>query len=67
MPTMFRGRSARTGIPSEPGMYWWDEWDCKVEVKKRGNSLYVTPPAKTAVEVRITNNIAGNFFSLKLA
>lgn len=46
-------------IPSKPGNYYWSEWKCVVEVKQRGQQLYVTPP--NGVEVKITAKIAGRF------
>jgi hypothetical protein len=51
-------------LPVSPGEYYWDHWRAKVSVVKRGSSLYVTPPCKGAVEVKITPNIAGNFVAV---
>lgn len=48
-------------VPTEPGEYYWDHWKANVRLVQRGRALYVTPPAKNAVEVRVTPNIAGTF------
>lgn len=66
-PKMIRDRGAdRTDIPTEPGRYYWSEWKAFVDVVRKGRSLFVTPPASTAVEVKITNNIAGSFSLMTL-
>lgn len=52
-------------LPTLPGMYFWDAWGSDVEVIKRGRHLYVTPPCKGAVEIRVTEMIAGNFVRAK--
>lgn len=59
-PTPYRKRTSRQ-LPTKPGIYWWSTWKALVEVVKRGSALYVTPPARTAVEVRISPRIAGEF------
>lgn len=62
---MIRSRKYRSNLlPTTAGRYFWTEWDTVVTVTKRGGSCYVTPPAKTAVEVKITNNIAGEFLAV---
>ena len=51
-------------MPKVPGDYFWDTWDAVVEVAKRGNSLYVTPPARTSVEIRVSLATAGKFYPI---
>lgn len=51
----------RSQLPTVPGRYIWDHWKSLVTVVKRGNSLYVTPPCKGAMEVKISTRIVGTF------
>ena len=48
-------------LPHGPGEYFWDHWKSLVTVVKRGNSLYVTPPCKGAVEIKISQRTVGKF------
>lgn len=59
MVTIKRRTGKRNDIPDHPGLYYWSEWKCLVNVVMRGKGLYVTPPK--GIEVRITPNIAGRF------
>lgn len=54
-------------LPDKPGTYFWDTWGTYVEVYKKpgGRHLYVKPPVPNAVEVRISDRIAGNFIAKK--
>ena len=47
--------------PAVPGRYYWGEYNCEVDVIKRGKYLYVTPPGPAAVEVRVSPRIAGTW------
>lgn len=60
MPTYSR-------IPLEPGLYHWDEWNQIVKVYKKNpksKDLFVFPPGKGSVELKITPRIAGRFTPL---
>ncbi len=48
--------------PDAPGTWYWEAWDCNVEVYKKRVHLYVTPPG--GVEVRITGRIAGGWVAV---
>ncbi len=51
-------------IPTEPGDYFWTEWQAMVRVYGKGGTgkrLYVKPPCPGAIEIRITPRIAGKF------
>jgi len=54
-------RSVNPTMPTEPGRYYWSEWDAVVTVyrKHRGRQLHVTPPG--GIEIMVTPNIAGKF------
>ena len=56
-------RRLASPLPTKPGRYFWSEYGQVVElVKKRGSkSLFVTPPIKGAVQIRVTDRIAGTF------
>lgn len=51
----------RNDIPDHPGLYYWSEYRALVTVTMRRGGLYVTPPIKGGVEIKITPNIAGRF------
>lgn len=53
----------RSTLPTRPGAYYWDTWDAVVNVytKPHRKGLFVTPPCRGAIEVRITPYIAGTF------
>lgn len=54
-------------IPKSAGTYYWSEYGCNVEVRRKRGSphLYVTPPMRGGVEIRITPRIAGVFLEAK--
>ena len=62
-PKPVRRTVPRVGLPTAPGCYYWSTWKSLVHVVKRGQALYVTPPGKNGVEVKITPNIAGTFIA----
>lgn len=47
-------------LPTEPGIYYWDEWKREVRVFQRGNSLWVRV-FEHWQPVKISPRIAGNF------
>ena len=47
--------------PTKPGVYYWSEYKCNVEIIKLGKFLYVTPPINGGVEIKVTSRIAGKF------
>lgn len=53
--------------PDKPGRYFWSEYGQAVDVyrKKGGRHLYVVPPIKGGIEIRITERIAGIFTPYK--
>lgn len=59
--TMQRVQRAKSNrdIPDVPGLYYWSEWKCNVEVVLRRGGLYVTPP--NGIEIKVTPAIAGKF------
>lgn len=58
-------RNLAAPLPDKPGRYFWSEWGSLVTVTKRGRSLYVTPPCKGAIEIKITPRSAGIFTEVK--
>lgn len=58
----FLDRLARP-LPTEPGKYFWDAYGQVVELykKSRCKGLFVTPPIRGAVEIRVTPRIVGTF------
>ncbi|AMW36197.1 hypothetical protein [Xanthomonas phage XAJ2] len=59
-PKANREDQMQSRIPTVAGMYYWDEWDKRVNVYERGNSLWVKVwPHWHAV--KITPRIAGKF------
>lgn len=50
-------------IPTKPGRYFWSEYGQVVELtrKRGGKHLYVIPPIAGAIQIRVTNRIAGSF------
>lgn len=50
-------------IPTLPGLYYWDAYKQNVELYRKGRCkrLFVTPPIRGAVEIRVTPRIAGTF------
>lgn len=61
MKAFKRRTAARKDIPDHQGLWYWSEYKCLVNVVLRRGGLYVTPPMKGAIEVKITPNIAGRF------
>lgn len=60
-PQIVRALNNPENLPHGPGEYFWDHWKSLVTVVKRGNSLYVTPPCKGAVEIKISRRTVGKF------
>lgn len=50
-------------LPTEPGRFFWDEWNREVDVTRRGNSLYVRVYSHWQ-PVKISPRIAGNFYKV---
>jgi hypothetical protein len=48
-------------LPTEPGLYYWSEWDSEVSVYRVGGSLWVNMSCFGFCNVKVTNNIAGTF------
>lgn len=59
-PTLRRFPSNKN-IPTSPGSYYWSEYKSFVNVVERRGKLYVTPPIRGGVEIRVTERIAGVF------
>lgn len=61
LPRPVRPNNRPENLPTTPGTYWWDHWKSLVEVTQRGRSLYVTPPSKSSIEIRVTPRLVGVF------
>lgn len=62
----FLDRLARP-LPTKPGRYFWDEWGTVVTLysKRGGKHLYVVPPGKGSIEIRVSARIAGTFVKVE--
>lgn len=65
-PLRIAHRNDPRNLPSGPGEYLWDHWKARVMVTKRGRSLYVTPPCKGGVEIKISLRTVGKFTPVQM-
>lgn len=63
-PVQTRRPLNRSELPTKPGRYYWSEWKAVVDVYTKGprcRALFVVPPVRGGIEVRISPFIAGTF------
>lgn len=66
-PRRLANRNDPKNLPSGPGEYLWDHWKARVMVTKRWRSLYVTPPCRGGIEIKISLRTVGKFTPVQMA